>query len=337
MTSKNNSRNSRGPLRYAGCGAFVVLIGMFLIGCSGTKVGSTSTPTPVAAGTLSASSASLNFGNVAVGRSKSMPLTLINSASQSATIQVSQVNVSGSAFSTTGTALPVTLAAGQSVVLNVAFQPTSGGAANGSISVASTASNPSMTVALSGTGLASGQLGVSPSSMSFGNVTVGSNQSQTGTLTAGSAGVTVSSASWSGTGFSLSGLSFPVTLQAGQSVPFTVTFTPQSSGTASGAVSFLSNATNSPGNESWSGSGVQTAQHSVALSWNPDPSGVQGYYVYRGGQSGGPYAKISALQPGTAYTDTNVVSTQTYYYVVTALGTNSVESGYSNQAVATIP
>jgi fibronectin type 3 domain-containing protein len=105
----------------------------------------------------------------------------------------------------------------------------------------------------------------------------------------------------------------------------------------SGTVSFLSNASNSPSNESLTGSGAQPTQHSVGLSWNPDASTVQGYYVYRGAQSGGPYSKVSTLLPSTSYTDTAVVSSQTYFYVVTALGTNSVESGYSNEAVATIP
>jgi hypothetical protein len=63
----------------------------------------------------------------------------------------------------------------------------------------------------------------------------------------------------------------------------------------------------------------------------------QGYYVYRGAQTGGPYARISTLQPGTSYVDGSVLSGQTYHYVVTALGTNSQESAYSNEAVAVIP
>ena len=38
-----------------------------------------------------------------------------------------------------------------------------------------------------------------------------------------------------------------------------------------------------------------------------------------------------------SYTDSSLISGQTYFYVVTAMGTNSVESGYSNEAVATVP
>ena len=336
MSFKASPQKREMTFRSACVGTALAIAIALLPGCNGTKVGSTATSNTVTVGALSASSSGLNFGNVAVGNSKTMSLTLTNSASQSASVQLSQVNLSGSAFKAGGLSLPLTLAAGQSVVLNVGFQPAAGGASSGSISITSTASNPTVTVSLSGTGLTSGQLGVSPASMSFGNVTVGSNQSLTGSLTAGNSSITVSSANWNGTGFSLGGIVFPATIPAGQSIPFTVTFAPQASGAASGTVSFLSNATNSPA-ESWSGTGTQSAQHSVALNWNPDPSSVQGYYVYRGVQSGGPYSKVSALQSSTNYTDLSVVSAHTYYYVVTALGTNSVESGYSNEAVASIP
>jgi hypothetical protein len=182
-----------------------------------------------------------------------------------------------------------------------------------------------------------GQLAVSPATVNFGAINLGTSRSQSGTLTAGSSAITVSSASWNGTGYSLEGITFPVTVAAGQSLPFTVTFAPQASGNASGTVSFLSSASNSPSVQQWTGSGVRSGQHLVALTWNPETSSVQGYYVYRGGQTGGPYTRISSLQAGTTFSDSAVSSGQTYFYVVTAVGTNSLESGYSNEAVANIP
>jgi hypothetical protein len=266
-----------------------------------------------------------------------MSIALTNTGAQSAAVQVSQVTASGQGFTVSGVALPVSLAAGQSITLGVDFKPTSASNASGNVSIASSATNPNISVALSGTGLAPGQLAATPASMTFPSVTVGSSQNQTGTLTAGSSSITVSSATWNGSGFSLSGISFPVTIPAGQSVPFTVSFSPQTTGAANGTVSFISNASNSPTIETLGGTGVQAAHHSVALSWSPDASTVQGYYVYRGAQTGGPYTKLSTLQPGTSYADTSVLSGQTYYYVVTALGTNSQESAYSNEAVAVIP
>ena len=309
---------------------------LFTVGCASAKM--TSTPSsPLVEGSLSASDSALNFGNVQVGNSKTMSLTLTNTDTQSATVEISKITVSGTGFNASGVTLPLTLTAGQSVTLNISFQPSSAGTANGNLSVACTATNSTVTVALAGTGLGSGQLAVNPASLNFSGVTVGSSQSLKGTLSAGSSSVTVSSASWNGTGFSVSGISFPVTISAGQNVSFTVTFTPQTAGAVSGTVSFISNATNAPTSESLAGTGVQSTQHSVTLTWNPDASTVQGYYVYRGAQSGGPYTRISTLQPGTSYTDATVASATTYYYVVTALGANSVESGHSNQVVAMIP
>jgi cellulose 1,4-beta-cellobiosidase len=84
------------------------------------------------------------------------------------------------------------------------------------------------------------------------------------------------------------------------------------------------------------GSGTAPA-HSVSLSWNAS-SGAVGYNVYRGGVSGGPYTIINpSLDASTSYTDTTVSAGTTYYYVVTAVNSSSVESGYSNQATAAVP
>lgn len=177
--------------------------------------------------------------------------------------------------------------------------------------------------------------------MSFGNVSVGDNSSHTATLTANNADVVVSSASWNGPGYSVSGVTFPLTVPSGKSVNYTVTFTPPAAGASNGQVTFLSNASNAQLNQSFSGNGTQGISggpHSVALSWNPSTSSVVGYNIYRGTQSGGPYTKLnSSLEPATLYTDANVVSGTTYYYVSTAVDANNIESVYSNQAVAQIP
>ena len=183
-----------------------------------------------------------------------------------------------------------------------------------------------------------GQLGVNPSSVNFGNVAVGSSLSRTASLTASVSNVRVSSASWNGLGYSVSGITFPVTVAAGKSVSFTVTFAPQTSGSSPGSVSFVSNASNSPTTETLVGTGIQPAQHSVSLSWSPSTSVVTGYNVYRGTQSGGPYTQINtSLQPGTSYSDTSVQSGLAYFYVVTAVDANSQESAYSNETTALIP
>lgn len=80
------------------------------------------------------------------------------------------------------------------------------------------------------------------------------------------------------------------------------------------------------------------SSHLVDLSWNPSTStNVVAYDVYRGKTAAGPYSRIASSVPGAAYTDTNMASGTTYYYVVTAVSNQGGQSAYSNQAVATIP
>jgi ASPM-SPD-2-Hydin domain-containing protein len=185
---------------------------------------------------------------------------------------------------------------------------------------------------------AGNQVAVAPATMSFGDVAVGGNTAQNGTLTAGNSDVTVSSAAWNGQGYSLSGITFPVTVPAGQSVPFTVTFAPEASGSVPGSIVFNSNATNSPTTETLSGKGAELSSHPVALSWNPSSSQVIGYNVYRGTASSGPYSRLNtSINATTTFTDGDVLTGQTYYYVTTAVDSSDVESGYSNQASASVP
>lgn len=78
---------------------------------------------------------------------------------------------------------------------------------------------------------------------------------------------------------------------------------------------------------------------SVALSWTASiSSDVVGYNVYRATSSGGytPGTPLISLPPGTlTYTDTSVASGTTYYYVVTAVIANNLESTNSNEVSAT--
>ena len=286
-------------------------------------------------GALSANPTSLAFGNVQVSNSTSLSETLTNSGGSP--VAISQVSSSAAAFSISGLNLPLTLTANQSVTFSATFAPTSASAASGSLSVASNASNSPLNIALSGTGTAAGQLAVSPTSLSFGNVTVGSNAALNGSLIASGASVTVSSASQNNSEFVLSGISLPTTLAAGQSVPFTVTFTPSASGASSASLSFSSNASNSPTAQSLTGTGTGVTQHTVALTWGAAEDAV-GYNVYRSTTSGTGYTMINTSLDGSAgYSDSTVVSGQTYYYVTTAVNASSEESGYSNQAQAIIP
>jgi hypothetical protein len=292
--------------------------------------------TGVTAGAVTANPSSLNFGSVQVGSSATLSDTLTNSGGSNVTI--SQVTVTGSAFSKSGINPPLTLTPGQSLTFTATFVPTVAGAASGSIAIVSNGSNPNLTVSLSGTGTAAGQLAATPTTLSFGNVTVGTSASLTGALSATGASVTVSSASVNSSEFSVSGLTFPLTIAAGQNKVFTVTFTPQASGAASASASFVSNAANSPTTEALTGTGTPPPQHSVDLSWSDTTPNLAGYNIYRGSTSGGPYTKVNtALDGSTAYTDASVAAGQTYYYVTTAVDNSNNESAYSNEVQAVIP
>ena len=292
----------------------------------------------MAPGALAANPTPLAFGSVQAGNSTNLSETLTNTGGS--TITLSQANLTGAAFSISGLSLPLTLTANQSVTFAATFKPTSAGAASGSLSVVSNASNPSLNIALSGTGTTAGQLAVSPTSLSFGNVVVGSSAALNGTVTASGAPVTVSSASMGGVNdseFALSGISLPATLAAGQSATFTVTFAPGASGAASASLSFSSNASNSPAVQTMTGTGTVATQHLVDLSWTASADAV-GYNIYRSTTSGGVYTMINTSLDGTtAYTDGTVVSGQTYYYVATAVNASSEESGYSKPTQAVIP
>jgi hypothetical protein len=282
---------------------------------------------------LTATPSSVSFGSQTVGSTSTLPLVLTNT--RKSAVSINALQTSGATFSITGPSLPLSLPAGQSVTFNVAFTPPSAATDAGSIFV----QGPGLIVPLTGTGAAVvvGQLTIAPSALNFGNVTVGNTGNQTLNLSASGAAVTISSSASSSAQFSLTGTSFPITLAAGQSLSLDVAFTPQSSGAASGSVSFASNAGNSPPAEPLSGTGV-TPVYTVGLSWTASTSDVAGYNVYRGPASTGPFSKINpSLNSATSYTDSTVAANQTYYYETTAVNSSNEESSPSTPAQAIIP
>jgi hypothetical protein len=289
-----------------------------------------------AATNVSANPSSVNFGNVQVGSSGSVFETLTNAGTASLTI--SSANTNGSAFASTGFTPPVALAPGKSLTFQIRFVPTASGSAAGSLTVVSNAGANALTIPLSGNGAAGGTLTVSPASANLGSVAVGSSKTMSATLSAAGSSVVVSSATTTSSEFTISGISLPVTIAAGNSVAITVDFSPNSSGAAAGTLSFASNATNSPAVEALSGTGAATTQHDVGLAWKASSSTVSGYNVYRGAQSGGPYSKITGSpNASTSYSDTSVQAGLTYYYVVTGINSQGTESSYSNQVTAAVP
>jgi hypothetical protein len=287
-------------------------------------------------GSLSANPTSLSFGNVQVGNSQTLSEILTDAGGSNVTI--SQDSITGSGFNLTGFTPPLTLTPGQKYTFSVIFAPQSVGNPTGSLSISSNGSNPNVTISLSGTALANGQLATSP--LNFNNVVVGTNAILSASLTATGSSVTVTSVNSSNSEFSLSNLSFPITIQPGSPASFKVTFTPQATGTANGTFTFTSNASNGATVQSLTGTGTAPPVYSVALSWTPSSSAnIASYKIYRSTTSGSfsPPAIGSVSSPTTTYTDNSVTDGVTYYYATTAVNSSGEESAYSTQASATIP
>jgi hypothetical protein len=145
-----------------------------------------------------------------------------------------------------GLTTPMTLATGQATSFTVTYKPSSPGTLGGTVSITSNATDPSVVIDLSATATSAAvaDLTVSPISITFGSVAVGSTETQTVKLTnTGTESASISKMAFSGTGVSVSGLTAPMTLNAGQTTNFTVTYKPVSAGTLGGTLSITSNAT----------------------------------------------------------------------------------------------
>lgn len=109
-------------------------------------------------------------------------------------------------------------------------------------------------------------LNVTPMNASFGSVPVGTASSQTIQLSnTGAAILTVSQISVAGSGYSTGNMSFPMALNPGQASTFNIQYLPTTVGSATGNVSVVSTAANSPATIILSGTGV-TATQTLSLS-----------------------------------------------------------------------
>jgi len=153
---------------------------------------------------IQVSSSSFNFGNDVVGSNPSQALIMTNTGT--ATLSITQVTETGSAFTVTGFSLSLNVSVGQQTTIMVAFQPTAVGTASGNISIVSNAPTSPASVGLRGTGIAAIlTLGISPTSLSYGNVTRGtSSATQNVTISnTGNSNVTISQVTLSGSGYSM--------------------------------------------------------------------------------------------------------------------------------------
>jgi hypothetical protein len=270
---------------------------------------------------LSVTPSPVNFGNVSEGSPSTQSLKLTDEGAES--VVITSVSSSGKDFSVSGVTTPQTLTPKQSVTLTAKFDPSSGGAETGNISVV--ASGGAVQIGLSGVGIApSVQLVPSTTAVAFGNVTVGKTVTQQVTLkSTGNSNADISNITVSGSGYSLSGISPPMKLDPNQSAVLTVSFDPKTAGNLPGTVTI----------------GTTTEQAAVELKWEQSASpNIVGYYVYRSLKPGGSFSRLNS-QPDseTSYTDNTVANGQTYIYVVTAVNSKSIQSPNSSPITVSIP
>jgi hypothetical protein len=302
---------------------------------------------------LAANPNSISFGNVTVGTVTPPVAVTLTNINPAMTFTIVNIFSTSGPFAISGPSLPVTLAPGQSLTVNVTFAPSAPQSQSGSFGF-TTYYGWKISVPLSGTGvpaflnpnsggaIAPSVLSVAPAGLNFGNPGAGGTAAVTASLTdSGNSTITIASVNLSGPGISLAGIYPGMVLSPGQTILLAASLDSAPDSAANGTITVNSDALNYSLIIPWTiapGSASSAAPW-VELSWNPSSSdGVIGYNVYRGPVSGGPYFPLTAAPvAGTSYHDTSVTSSQTFYYVVTSVGAGNVEGAASAEVSATIP
>jgi ASPM-SPD-2-Hydin domain-containing protein/HYDIN/CFA65/VesB family protein len=224
-------------------------------------ISASSIPSAAYTNQLAVNPTTLHFGQVNVGQSKNLSVTVTNTGRWSTRIWA--INSSLGSYTVKHPALPMTLAAGQSTSFSVVFAPQGSGTARGSVTF-----NQSTYLAVRGSGVSSGSsasITANPASLSFGSVQTGATATLSLTLkNAGTGSATVAQSATSGSGFMAQGLSLPLTLTAGQSYTFKIAFSPKSAGQTTGSFRALSSSGASLASVSLSGTGTSSGQLSVS-------------------------------------------------------------------------
>lgn len=86
-------------------------------------------------------------------------------------------------------------------------------------------------------------------------------------------------------------------------------------------------------------SSSQPAGHFVTLTWVPPSSAdVTAYNVYRSKSAVGPFLRTATVAAAdNEYVDKSVEAGETYYYVLTSVGLDGMESADSTPAIAPVP
>src|SRR6202046_2541475 len=261
--------------------------------------------TTLAASSISASRTSVAFGNAVVGSTNQQTLTLTNHGPTSVTIL--RVAVTGTNFSESGLALPLTILAGHDVAFVVHFAPKSIGNFTGKITIQSNASDPVINITSTGLGVA--QISTNSPTTNFIGVAVGSRAQHTITLTNnGNASVRISKVAVSGAGFSQTGLG-AVTIAAHQKITFTEYFAPKVAAETRGTISVYTNASVPAVTITSIGVSIQQLSVSSAIAFGEVAVGNKAEHAVTVTNHGSAAVTISKyILDGAAFSETGLVA-----------------------------
>lgn len=203
-----------------------------------------------AASSIVVAPSQLSFGNQNVGSTSNAQVVTVSNTGSSAT-SMGGFNFSNSAYSVQSTTCTGTLAGNSTCNVNVVFNPSQAGAANGQMTF--TAGGANQTVALNGTGVAvqtqQPTLSLSPSSVNFNTLVAG--QTQTWNISVNNTSSVVASlqsaiAISGSTAFSITSSTCGTVIAANSNCQVVVTFAPQTAGNFTGQLNVLMVGANAP-------------------------------------------------------------------------------------------
>jgi trimeric autotransporter adhesin len=297
----------------------------------------TATPQPA----ISLNAASLTFASQTLGSvSAAQTVTVTNSGAATLTFSgLSLTGVAATDFTRSGTCSAAgALAVGGSCTVGFTFTPGAVGLRSATLSLTSDASNGAAALSLSGTGAAvvapTLLLNLAPSSLAFGNQSTGVTStsrsavlSNAGTGSVSLAGITASA------GFAVVH-NCGSSLAASATCNLNVTYTPTTSGAASGSVSVASNAVGAPHVLGLSGIGVTA---SPVLAWLPAAASVAFGDISVGGNPASKSLTLTNQGPGAvSLQQFTLAGAQAADFSLSAGSTCAVNSSLATGASCTV-
>lgn len=183
---------------------------------------------------------SLAFGKQQYGTtSSSQTVTVTNTG---AVVMTAAIGMSGD-FSETDDCQTSTIAAGASCTIQVKFTPTQTGTRTGKMTISANVTGGQLTVALSGTGTASGSLTLIPAAVKFGQVTVGTKSSPLAVSANNTGQSTVAVTSVNATGpFAIFSNTCGSSIAADSECQLEIEFAPTKAGSATGTLTMIDGA-----------------------------------------------------------------------------------------------